>query len=178
MPSTVVDELAKPICALPSSTPRTLAMPAPGVAWICKPGTACSHMFLSAPPSGTHEPPCGPVIIVTCWAAAGSARATLAARMASLETFTVFIGISSGLDCCRWKMPVVRGFCWRPRQASSTRRRQLLARAGHPFHHRPHAAPDLWYQPYHHAKEKQQEQQEHQRQVEGTPVAGHDQTEL
>ena len=45
MPSTVVDELAKPICALPSSMPRTLAMPAPGVCWICRPGTAFSHMF-------------------------------------------------------------------------------------------------------------------------------------
>jgi hypothetical protein len=71
MPSTVVDEFAKPICALPSSTPRTFAMPAPGVCWICRPGTACSHMFFSAPPRGIHDPPCGPVMKVTCCAATG-----------------------------------------------------------------------------------------------------------
>src|SRR5438093_12389196 len=91
MPSTVVEEFANPICALPSSMPRTLAMPAPGCCWICKPGTAASHMFLSAPPNGIQDPPCGPVIIVTCWAATGTANdaataiaTTLARRMTDI----------------------------------------------------------------------------------------------
>ena len=83
MPSTVVDEFAKPICALPSSTPRTLAMPAPGCCWICNPGIAASHKFFSAPPSGIHDPPCGPVIMVTCWAVAGTASA--AAKTTTLK---------------------------------------------------------------------------------------------
>src|SRR5688572_14857942 len=92
MPSTVVLELARPMCALPSSTPRTLAMPAPGVCVICRPGTLFSHMPFSAPPSGIHEPPCGPVMKVTCWAAAGAAsRATAAA----ITVFCSFIASSS-----------------------------------------------------------------------------------
>src|SRR5688572_10413941 len=73
MPSTVVLEFAKPICALPSSTPRTLAMPAPGCAVTCNPGMVFSHIPLSAPPSGIHDPPCGPVMNVTCCAATGAA---------------------------------------------------------------------------------------------------------
>ena len=60
--STVEIELPKPTSVLPSSMPRTLAMPAPGMDCTERPGTAFSHMSLSWPPSGTHTPPCGPVI--------------------------------------------------------------------------------------------------------------------
>src|SRR5258708_16766837 len=61
--------------------PRTLAMPAPGCCWICRPGIAASHRLFSAPPSGIHEPPCGPVIIVTSCAVAGTA--SVAAKAAT-----------------------------------------------------------------------------------------------
>src|SRR6185503_9110321 len=86
-PSTVVLELASPICALPSSTPRTLAMPAPGVCVICRPGTAVSHMPFIAPPSGIQEPPCGPVMKVTCCAVAGTAKQAARASVDSLKWF-------------------------------------------------------------------------------------------
>ena len=75
-PSTVEIELPKPMSALPSSTPRTLAMPAPGSTCTLRPGTAFSHMSLSWPPSGIHEPPCGPVIIFRSAAEAGAASAS------------------------------------------------------------------------------------------------------
>src|SRR5687767_1061763 len=87
MPSTVVLEFAKPICALPSSMPRMLAMPAPGCWVICKPGTAFSHMPLRAPPRGIHVPPCGPVMNVTCCAAAGAATSASAAAITVLFRF-------------------------------------------------------------------------------------------
>src|SRR5688572_1027259 len=87
MPSTVVLELARPICALPSSTPRMLAMPAPGCWVICRPGTAFSHMPLRAPPSGIQEPPCGPVMNVTCCAAAGAAASASAAPITIVFRF-------------------------------------------------------------------------------------------
>jgi hypothetical protein len=77
----VVFELPKPMCALPSSTPRTLAMPAPGVCVMFRPGTDFSHMPFSAPPRGIHEPPCGPVMNVTCCAAAGAAAIAIAAAI-------------------------------------------------------------------------------------------------
>src|SRR5919109_2351694 len=92
MPSTVVFELASPMCALPSSTPRTLAIPAPGVCVICSPGTLFSHMPLSAPPSGIHDPPCGPVMKVTCCAAAGADSAAMAA---AIRVFCSVIASSS-----------------------------------------------------------------------------------
>ena len=79
-PSTVEIELPKPMSALPSSTPRTLAMPAPGSTWMARPGTAFSHISLSWPPSGIHEPPCGPVIIFRLAAAAGAAMASARPR--------------------------------------------------------------------------------------------------
>src|SRR5512134_3660867 len=60
--------------------PRTLEIPAPGVCVIFRPGTFVSHMPFSAPPSGIHEPPCGPVMNVTSWAAAGAAKVALTAR--------------------------------------------------------------------------------------------------
>src|SRR5436309_284677 len=62
--------------------PRTLAMPAPGCCWICKPGIAASHKLFSAPPSGIHEPPCGPVIMVTSWPAAGTASTAIGLPLA------------------------------------------------------------------------------------------------
>jgi len=92
--------------------PRTLAMPAPGCCWICRPGTAASHMFFRAPPNGIHDPPCGPVIIVTCWASAGMANAaattsatTLATRMAdmsppALVPVALLAGTTARLLCC------------------------------------------------------------------------------
>jgi hypothetical protein len=85
--STVVMVLPKPMCALSSSTPRTLAMPAPGLAVICRPGIAFSHMPLSAPPRGTHTPPCGPVMNVSCWAEAAVLKkaAVAAARTIALR---------------------------------------------------------------------------------------------
>src|SRR5688572_8673237 len=86
MPSTVVIVLPKPMCALSSSTPRTLAMPAPGCAVIWRPGIAFSHMPFSAPPSGTHTPPCGPVMKMSCCAEAGAAKAAVASAAAHAAT--------------------------------------------------------------------------------------------
>ena len=63
--STVEIELPKPMSALPSSMPRTLAMPAPGSDCTVGPGIAFSQMSLSWPPSGIQKPPCGPVIILS-----------------------------------------------------------------------------------------------------------------
>jgi hypothetical protein len=63
MASTVEIELPNPMSALSSSMARTLAIPAPGKAWILVPGMAFSQRSLSWPPSGIHEPPWGPVII-------------------------------------------------------------------------------------------------------------------
>src|SRR6185436_6370540 len=68
-------------------------MPAPGVWVICRPGTAFSHMPFSAPPSGIHDPPCGPVMKVTCCAATGAAKA---ANAAAISVFCNFIPSSSG----------------------------------------------------------------------------------
>ena len=47
--------------ALPDSTALTFAMPAPGVTRIEKLGMFFSKIVLSAPPTGYHDPPCGPV---------------------------------------------------------------------------------------------------------------------
>jgi hypothetical protein len=57
IPSTVEIEFPKPTSVLPSSIPRTLAMPAPGIEVTLRPGTAFSHMSLSCPPSGIQTPP-------------------------------------------------------------------------------------------------------------------------
>src|SRR3990167_338699 len=59
-PSTVEMELPKPRSALPWCTALTLAMPAPGSTCTLTP--ALSAMLAMAPPSGYHDPPCGPVI--------------------------------------------------------------------------------------------------------------------
>src|SRR5690606_1505458 len=53
--------------------------PAPGVWVMLSPGIAFSHIPFSAPPRGIHEPPCGPVMNVTCCAAAGAAKSALTA---------------------------------------------------------------------------------------------------
>ncbi len=76
MASTVEIELPKPTSALASSTPRTLAMPAPGSTCTANPGTAFSHMSLSCPPRGIHDPPCGPVMSLRSTACAGPASAS------------------------------------------------------------------------------------------------------
>ena len=62
MASTVETELAKAMSALPWSTALTLAMPPPGSTWTLVSGMFFCTMFWMAPPSGYHDPPCGPVI--------------------------------------------------------------------------------------------------------------------
>src|SRR3972149_11183090 len=94
MASAVEIELASPISALPPSRPRTLAMPAPGNPCTLGPGMAFSNRSLNWPPSGIHDPPCGPVIILKSAAAAGAA--TVRARPNAkpkflLEVFLAFV---------------------------------------------------------------------------------------
>src|SRR5688572_16813041 len=67
-------------------------MPAPGTCVMLKPEMLFSHMPFSAPPSGIHEPPCGPVMKVTCCAAAGAASI---ASAAATTVFRYFIPSSS-----------------------------------------------------------------------------------
>jgi hypothetical protein len=84
MASAVEFALPKPRSALPASIALTFAMPAPGCTVMVTPTSFCASSAM-APPSGIQEPPWGPVMKVTCCAAAGKARVANA-RQARMST--------------------------------------------------------------------------------------------
>jgi hypothetical protein len=92
-PSTDETALPKPISALPVCTPTTLEMPAPGSTCTLVPGTFFSMMPWIAPPSGYHDPPCGPVMSLICCAAGGTANAAASADGKDLRDAWGFHGL-------------------------------------------------------------------------------------
>jgi hypothetical protein len=95
MASTVVMLLPKPISALPSSIARTLAMPAPGMACTDTPGSARSQASFMAPPSGIHDPPCGPVMKRYFSAVTGTLAITPIARTAANAAIAFWVIVVS-----------------------------------------------------------------------------------